>query len=285
MTLKLNGSSSGHVNLDAKAASASNTLTLPDTASGELKAKDSSGRVGIGTASPDTDSIVHIYQPATNSSSELLIQNNRNKNTWTRYKTSTAHWITGNYGAWDEYHIVDADTGSIKVTVNTSGDVVPTGNLVLGSTKGINFDPQGGSNVNLLDDYEEGTFTPSWSGVTNNSRYAVWTYTKIGRQVTINGSLVVTAVGGSTGDSIYIPSGGLPFTSIDNATNSLCQTVGSCMTHGIELAKGNCHSVVYHNSNALEILENGSNTGWDNVKAEDFAVGDQLKVVHTYFAV
>ena len=47
MTLKLNGSSSGHVNLDAKAAAASNTLTLPDTANGELVAADSSGHINL----------------------------------------------------------------------------------------------------------------------------------------------------------------------------------------------------------------------------------------------
>ena len=297
MTIKLQGSSSGHVNLDAKATAANNTITLPDTTGGELVALESNGdlnidsnslfvdastnKVGIGTNSPDTDSILHVYQPATNSSSELLIQNNRDKHTWTRYKTSTAHWITGNYGAWDEYHIVDADTGSIKVTVNTSGDVVPTGNLVLGSTKGINFDPQGGSNVNLLDDYEEGTFTPNWITVTNNASYAVWTYTKIGRQVTVNGSLVITSVTGTTGDSVYFDN--LPFTSMNNPTNSLAQTVGTCLTSGIATGKGRALSVVYHNTTALEILDNGDNVGWDSVKHEHVNVNDQLKVCHTYF--
>lgn len=47
MTVKLTGSSSGHVNLTAKAAAASNTLTLPDTASGELVAADSSGNINL----------------------------------------------------------------------------------------------------------------------------------------------------------------------------------------------------------------------------------------------
>jgi len=227
MTLKLNGSSSGHVNLDAKAAAASNTLTLPDTASGELVALESNGdlnidsntlfvdasanKVGIGTNSPDTDSILHVYQPATNSSSELLIQNNRNKNTWTRYKTSTAHWITGNYGAWDEYHIVDADTSSIKVTVNTSGDVVPSGNVVLASGKGINFDPQGANDVNLLNDYEEGTFTPTWAQGATSITYhtAQGHYTKIGRYVYGHIYLYTSC----TANSDHLKIGGLPFSS------------------------------------------------------------------------
>ena len=226
MTIKLQGSSSGHVNLDAKATAANNTITLPDTTGGELVALESNGdlnidsnslfvdastnKVGIGTNSPDTDSILHVYQPATNSSSELLIQNNRNKNTWTRYKTSTAHWITGNYGAWDEYHIVDADTSSIKVTVNTSGDVVPSGNVVLASGKGINFDPQGANDVNLLDDYEEGTFTPTYSNGASSITYSQQNgfYIKVGKLVF--GHIYLYAA--ATGTNSILQIGGLPFT-------------------------------------------------------------------------
>lgn len=47
MPVKITGSSSGFVNLDAKSAAASNTLTLPDTASGELVAADSSGNINL----------------------------------------------------------------------------------------------------------------------------------------------------------------------------------------------------------------------------------------------
>tara|TARA_R100001594_G_scaffold28027_1_gene53183 strand:- start:394 stop:1290 length:897 start_codon:yes stop_codon:yes gene_type:complete len=259
MTLKLNGSSSGHVNLDAKAAAASNTLTLPDTASGELVALESNGdlnidsnslfvdastnKVGIGTNSPDTDSILHVYQPATNSSSELLIQNNRNKNTWTRYKTSTAHWITGNYGAWDEYHIVDADTGGIKVTVNTSGDVTPTGNVVLASGKGINFDPQGANNVNLLDDYEEGTHTTALVG--SGSLYSGnngLSYTKVGNVVTVSGQVRV-----QTGDAGGIQLT-LPFTAGSNANDDSHNFVGSLnvyssVVHASSTAQGICTQI------------------------------------------
>ena len=47
MTVKLEGSSSGHVNLASKATGANNTLTLPDTASGELVAADSSGHINL----------------------------------------------------------------------------------------------------------------------------------------------------------------------------------------------------------------------------------------------
>jgi len=67
--------------------------------------------------------------------------------------------------------------------------------------------------ANALDDYEEGTWTMGIAfgglsvGVTTSSNTG--TYTKIGRQVTVNGYLVLTSKGSSTGDATIT---GLPFT-------------------------------------------------------------------------
>jgi len=63
------------------------------------------------------------------------------------------------------------------------------------------------SNVNTLDDYEEGTWTPSVGG---NSGYSVQIgkYTKIGRMVTISCYMGTTTLG--TGSTTVIS--GLPFT-------------------------------------------------------------------------
>lgn len=63
------------------------------------------------------------------------------------------------------------------------------------------------SNANTLDDYEEGTWTPSLGGTTAyTSRSGI--YTKIGRVVHITGNMVVNTIG--TGSSGTIS--GLPFT-------------------------------------------------------------------------
>ena len=172
---------------------------------------DSSGRVGMGTASPSTDSIVHIYQPSTSSSAELRVENNRARNAYTHYKTTTGDWAcgTGIGGDWDEFHVYDVGQSAIKLTVNTSGDIVPGGNLVLGSAKGINFDPQGANNVNLLDDYEEGDWTPTINdggfGIASDDSS---TYTKIGNVVTVNCFISLNGTG--NGDSLEM--GGFPFT-------------------------------------------------------------------------
>jgi hypothetical protein len=67
--------------------------------------------------------------------------------------------------------------------------------------------------ANALDDYEEGTFTPSVAfggasvGITYFDRQG--NYTKIGRQVTCTMYIALTAVGSSTGNATIT---GLPFT-------------------------------------------------------------------------
>jgi hypothetical protein len=74
--------------------------------------------------------------------------------------------------------------------------------------------------ANALDDYEEGTFTatlsPSVSGTISLSP-STCSYTKIGRQVTVRGQIVVSAVSSPVGSIIVL--GGLPFTS-QNAVSS-----------------------------------------------------------------
>ena len=76
---------------------------------------------------------------------------------------------------------------------------------------GIEFTPQGGSSVNLLDDYEEGTWTPNYSSTGVNSTIAYHTqtgyYIKVGGKVTCWGIISTNA---STWNGTYIQLGGLP---------------------------------------------------------------------------
>ena len=101
------------------------------------------------------------------------------------------------------------DTGNVNVS---------TGNLVIGTAaKGIDFSANthaAGMTSELLNDYEEGDWTPTQgAGLTVIGTYsATGKYTKIGRQVTIIGEIV-----GST--SVAVSSGGvlcagLPYTTI-----------------------------------------------------------------------
>lgn len=102
---------------------------------------------------------------------------------------------------------------------NTVATPVPTwiateGNAIFPATQVPSADP------NTLDDYEEGSFTPSlkFGGASVGMTYGTQQghYTKIGRQVFISIKIVLTAKGSSTGDATI---SGLPFTaSSNNAT-------------------------------------------------------------------
>jgi hypothetical protein len=76
------------------------------------------------------------------------------------------------------------------------------------------------ADANTLDDYEEGTFSPTYgassgTGMTITTNYAA--YTKVGRAVTLNIDFTITAVGTSSGASVmYINN--LPFAGTTQAS-------------------------------------------------------------------
>lgn len=79
---------------------------------------------------------------------------------------------------------------------------------------------------NILDDYEEGTWTIAIQGSSSNPtvgyNFRVGTYVKIGRNVTLNGHFRTSSVSGGSGDVLIT---GLPF-AVDNTSNYT--TVGVC---------------------------------------------------------
>jgi hypothetical protein len=147
--------------------------------------------------------------------------------------------VTETVGAADEGVILNArasgNTGRIKMQTNdvtamtidgsaSNGNVtLNTGNLIIGTSgKGIDFSVTGNASITgasmsseVLDDYEEGSWTPYFivnggtSGVTQPANMQ-GRYTKIGERVCVNawgnGTLVYT---GSTGH--YVNMKGLPF--------------------------------------------------------------------------
>jgi hypothetical protein len=86
------------------------------------------------------------------------------------------------------------------------------------ASKGIYLGVNSATAANLLDDYEEGTWTPTFtrSGSTvSNITVSKAHYTKIGRNVYVNASTRYT---GSDLTGNYIAGGGLPFTSAQGNT-------------------------------------------------------------------
>tara|TARA_Y100001938_G_scaffold142487_1_gene213794 strand:+ start:481 stop:1032 length:552 start_codon:yes stop_codon:yes gene_type:complete len=120
--------------------------------------------------------------------------------------------------------------------------------------------------ANLLDDYEEGTFTataaPGTSGtITLND--ATLSYTKIGRLVFVSGNLTITSLSSPVG-SINI--GGLPFTaSVDAMANVNIQSPssGDISFSGWLLTSHNNILKIYENSgvqpaNSANLLQTNS---------------------------
>jgi hypothetical protein len=103
-----------------------------------------------------------------------------------------------------------------RMRLTSGGNLILTsGSIVLPSTAGIDFSATAGTGTSeLLDDYEEGVFTatltPATSGtITLDSTANELAYTKVGRQVFINGLLIVDSVSSPVGGSVKL---NLPFT-------------------------------------------------------------------------
>lgn len=98
--------------------------------------------------------------------------------------------------------IVGATTGKIGTTLSV-GNATPSA-----SGSGVSFPATQApsTDVNTLDDYEEGTWTPSIGGSATYTTQT-GTYTKVGRAVTILGILTINAIG--TGSLTQVS--GLPF--------------------------------------------------------------------------
>jgi len=95
-----------------------------------------------------------------------------------------------------------------KMRLNATGAVVLAGGSTSANGTGITFPAtqSASTDVNTLDDYEEGTFTPSVGGTATYTEQ-LGQYVKIGRQVTVFVAITINVIG--TGSAQQIS--GLPF--------------------------------------------------------------------------
>jgi hypothetical protein len=134
--------------------------------------------------------------------------------------------------------------------------------------------------ANALDDYEEGTWTMGISfggasaGVTYNANTG--TYTKIGRQVTVNGYLILSSKGSSSGAANIT---GLPFTIANSQSNlstaSLWLNSVTFLNQHQAVGKVNSTSVEF-----WEITTLGAATFLDDA---NFANNSEVIINFTYF--
>ena len=184
----------------------------------------------------------------------------------------------------------------VRVSTSSSNDTTgPTfksnGNLAFASGKGIDFSATAGTPSNggeILDDYEEGNFTPRLGGQTNYSSYNVTGqghYVKIGKAVHININFGNVDLNNSSGGRVMIYS--LPFAPFIVSPD--CRGVTSnYMSHKVQHANdGMIHSWYIDTTYGAffgQITKN--NTSWTSWDSSNFTqTGVYIDFSATYFTL
>ena len=96
------------------------SIDAPGVSGGRLIVLDN-GNTGIGTASPSTK--LHVYEPLTNTTAYLTIQNNRARNAAVYTQTTNGGFYAGTSIGTDtfNYQIYDAVAGAARLTISSTG--------------------------------------------------------------------------------------------------------------------------------------------------------------------
>ena len=119
---------------------------------------------------------------------------------------------------------VNPPNGSITSSMLASGDLtIPSGNLLFDTAnKGIYLGVTSATASNLLDDYEEGTWTPTLENGVVSYTSQTGQYIKVGKLVYFQGTIVLSS--NNTADTSSVRIGSLPFT-VDTTNNSALFTM------------------------------------------------------------
>jgi hypothetical protein len=185
---------------------AANDILFATGGANERMRIDSSGNVGIGTATPAAK--LHLQTPAGTAPKIYFGQD------------ATSAWSVGSPASTDALVFINEQFAE-RMRITSGGDVsITSGNLSFANGNGIDFSASagGGASSSLLDDYEEGTWTPDVIGeVSGSVTYTTQngTYVKVGQMVTAQFIIEFdknTATGGNAAVT-------LPFT-VNSATNN-----------------------------------------------------------------
>jgi len=171
------------------------------------------GKVGIGTSTIGTTLVLA-------SSDASTIGQLR----YARSADTTYYWETGRDNQLSGDFLFSNASGGAKterMRINGSGTVILQGGSTSATGVGITFPAtqSASSDANTLDDYEEGTWSPTLGGTSTYNSQQIALYTKVGRLVTVTFEIHVNVLG--TGSTTTIS--GLPFscTSASGARGSI----------------------------------------------------------------
>ena len=134
----------------------------------------------------------------------------------------------------DQIDFKTGGTDRLKVQSTSGNNVVVSDGLTLsdgnitfsGSGHGIHLGVTSATAANLLDDYEEGTFTPTFLGSSADPTVSWNTqsghYIKVGNVVHLNLTFYPSAISGGSGN---LQIGGLPFVNSDSRNHRACGSI------------------------------------------------------------
>jgi len=214
-------------------------------------------RVGVGTASPSYN--VDIKGVA-GTNAYVRVQSNNAGDYSSGVLLGDTVSVRGSVIYDQYYNLLRLSGNSVEcLNMGGTGDVrVLAGNVVIGTAaKGFNFTantPQAGMTSQLLNWYEEGTFTPTLSGSTGDptSTYTaqVGKYTRVGNLVTIYIQLFTSSYTGGSG-TLQIKA--LPFAATNGARfniNTVRITFGVAATQICAAVDGASTTIYFDESNS-----------------------------------
>ena len=184
-----------------------------------------------------------------------------------------------------------------RVELQTTGDfAIMDGNLIVASGHGIDFsatsDGSGTSTSELLDDYEEGTWIPTVTGLSNgnvmtlNAAIETMRYIKVGRKVTLFGRIQISSKNSATGS---IQLGAFPFTSDNTGTDQSNFNALQLVLHGFSLP-ANATGVVFAefqgNQTTANVYCARDNDSWANLDSGNVntSVGAYIYITGSYYS-
>ena len=226
-------------------------------------------RVGIGTATPSykfhavaTSGAVGAFRASTAAIARLLVGNTVG-DLEIKVNANSDGQITSDAG---KYLGLGSNTSNDRVILDTSGNLsITNGNVVMATSgKGIDFSAvTGGTGTatgNVLNDYEEGTWTATLKGATTDPTTAVTAtgkYTKVGRQVSVQVYIANVITTGASG-RIFIA--GLPF-----SNNSTTVAIGATAFYDIATFTGSPFGELAANGTTVEMYSSVSNSAYQPV--------------------
>ena len=171
-----------------------------------------------------------------------------------------------------------------RMRITATGDVsVATGNVVMATAgKGIDFSANTGTagmTSELLNWYEEGTFTPTFTGFTVGDGSVFGFYRRIGKQVFVTYGFILgstSAVGSLTGLS------GLPFTTGTVGASRFFNATGVAFKQGV--GGFPAYGLIYSASTTGSgPASTNTNTGMSATAPFVWAADDSLSFTATYF--